>query len=104
MNIELYLVVSAHKRYNYWKEGSIRATKKKPALKSNEVAIHVKLDIPTSLFEKPVLTFTAALPDVSNNFNLTAEVQENIADYIRQQIGMTVEIKAPEPDPEPVQP
>jgi hypothetical protein len=100
MNIELYLVVSARKRYTYWEPGATRVTKKKPSLASNEVAIHVNLDIPTALFEKPVLTFTATLPNVSGSFDLTPKVQANIADYIRQQTGMTVEIKAPEPEAE----
>lgn len=99
MKIHFYLVFSGRKKYTYWDDGPIRVTKKKPSVGNHEVAVEMNMDIPDALFEKPILTFHATLPDISGSLQITAQIQQDIADIIQKQTGLTVEIKALEPTP-----
>lgn len=98
MRAEFYLVIQG-KPGRYRKEvrelGSIRTAKRKPACAADEVALKLSLEIPDTLFVKPTLEASITVPGPAGPV-LTAEVEENIAEIIRQQTGMSVHITAAE--------
>lgn len=74
---------------------SIRTSKGKPACKANEVAVEVRLQLPESLFKKPTLRATIAVPDSQAPPEITPEIEQNIAQTVFDQTGIRLEILAP---------
>lgn len=70
----------------------VRATAKKPATASNEVAIRLDLDIPDGLFEKPQLQAKIKIDPAKGPAVIDADVIENLADIIKEQTGINVSI------------
>lgn len=99
MKTECYLIVSAKESryFQQYQAGPIRVTRKKPNCKSNEVAIKVNLDLPDALFKKPQLEINLFAPE-PEQARIDPEVQDRIADLLRDQTGMsaTVRFEAPE--------
>lgn len=80
-----------------WRAGVMRLTKQRPALASDEIAVEINLVVPAALFEKPTLKIEAEIPaDAAIATEIPAEVQDNIAEVIRDQTGLKVEIVVPE--------
>ena len=96
MQLTCYLVVQGVRVNNFSsvrKAGSIQVRKAKPGTNHDELAIRLAIDIPDSLFEKPTLSVTASVPpETGSGPEITAEVQESIADLIRSQLGVNVHI------------
>lgn len=85
MKKEFYLTVNSN--------GTTKTTKSKPALDWNEIAIHVKLDLPDSLFRKPQLNATISVPESAvEPREITAEMQDNIKDAIEVSTGMEIRL------------
>jgi hypothetical protein len=105
MSVDLtcYLVIGAKLREvgeNAYTSGkpTVRVAKSKPRLAANEVAIALNLSLPTSLFQRPDLTAKITIPGESAPFVITPDVQQNIADQIREQTGFTVQIEVAAPE------
>lgn len=103
MKVICYLVVQGkkpkygHDRDNKREAGALRLTKTKPAVQSDEIAIRLEVEIPDSLFFKPTLMVSAALPENSKlENNISADVADNIAEIIREQTGLKVVINSAE--------
>ncbi|MFP3979126.1 hypothetical protein [Marinobacter sp. KMM 10035] len=101
MKLKCYLVVQGKvPRYGLDKEntrvaGAIRLTKTRPSTDKDEIAVALDLDIPDSLFIKPVLQANISVPEgAPHGGAITAEVADNIAEVIRQQTGFSVRVSA----------
>lgn len=76
----------------------IKTTQSAPDLKSNEIAVKIKLALPSALFTKPTLQANITIdnnkvtPSVVN-----AEVMENITEIIEKQLGIEMKINLVEP-------
>lgn len=99
-----HLVVSARKFWTIgpdrWRgeAGAIRVAKGKPSLHANEVAIRLDIELPISLFRQPDLVAKIEVPAERVPFVITPEVQQNIAEHLREQTGFTVRIQATSPE------
>src|SRR4051812_18375810 len=82
------------------KTPSIRVSKGKPSTGADEVAIKLNIELPMALFVKPSLEAKIAVPAEKHPFVITPDVQENIAQVIREQTGFTVNIQTAAPDAE----
>ena len=73
--------------------GAMRLTSKKPGLKAGEIAVQLSLSVPAALFTKPTLKLVAEIPDDSTiAAEIPAHVQTNIAELVREQTGLLLEI------------
>lgn len=98
MKAIFYLVIQGKKdpRYPHSPRalGDIQVRKKKPATKANEIAVRLELDIPDALFEKPTLQVRAMVPEGDHGPEISTDVQQDIADVIRERTGLQVSITA----------
>lgn len=93
---EFYLIASKASRP--WNSLHVRVTQKNPSLAAGEVAVHVKLKLPASLFTKPSLNATITVPaDSVPAPTITAEVASNIAEIVKQQTGVDLHITVEAP-------
>lgn len=79
---------------------SVRVSIGKPSTKPDEIAIALKLKLPSALFSRPQLTAEITIPEEKSPFIISPEVKENIAEQIRRQTGFSVEITAAAPAPD----
>lgn len=99
INTTGYLIVGA--RFNRLGQElgktSLRITKTKPALDTNEIAVELSLSLPKSLFIKPQLQATIDAPESDNAIEISSEIQQNITDAIAEASGLfvTLEVNAP---------
>lgn len=95
MEASFWLVVEAVKKYGRLHLGAVTTRKTKPATRSNEVAVRVHLEIPDTLFERPTLEARVVVPesDVPGPV-VTAEVADNIAEALSEQLGLRVHISS----------
>ena len=97
MEANFWIKVNAVKGYGGWRRGSITSSIAKPSTKANEVAIKITLAIPDALFEKPQLTARIEIPnDAVTQPELCADVQDNIAEVLSEQLGINVSVTIPE--------
>jgi hypothetical protein len=98
ISVECYIVVKATlngEGENAWTRGrtGLRVTKNKPALERNEVPIKLNLELPVVLFQRPSLQANITVPAGHPlSSEITADVQDNVAEAIRQATGMEVSI------------
>lgn len=101
MKVKCYLVVQGRPpKYGPDREtrrdaGSLKITKTRPSTDRDEIAIALDLDIPDSLFIKPVLQASISVPEGSpHGGTITADIANNIAEVIQQQTGFSVRVSA----------
>lgn len=101
MRLKCYLVVQGRKpKYGLNREaerepGALRITKNRPDTAKDEIAVCLDMEIPDSLFTKPVLQARVSVPEGANyGGEIQAGVADNIAEIIRQQTGFSVHISA----------
>jgi hypothetical protein len=83
MKTEFYLVVS--------KTGSVRTVKNRPALDWNEVSINLNLNLPDTLFSKPLLKAELQVnPDSVTPQTISVDMQNNIKEAIQQHTGVPI--------------
>lgn len=94
MNISagFFLAISAAngrggKRVNF------RLTERAPSLKPGEVSMYVNMSLPQALFTKPSLRADITVPAGSVSApTITAEVAHDIAEIVKQQTGLDLNI------------
>jgi hypothetical protein len=97
MNADIWIVIRGRKYgYQSWALGSIRATKKKPAIASNEIAIRLKLEIPNAVFDEPVFEASISLPEPSINMPNKAEIADGISEAMSRNMGFKVKVSMEE--------
>lgn len=99
--VECYLVVKAVVGDNGFVRSrpSVRVTKGKPDIGKDEVPILIKLDLPSGLFKRPQLTAEIKVDSEIAPISIDADVQDNIAEAIRQQLGVDVVLAVSAPEP-----
>jgi len=100
VNISCYLIIGARINANDWLQNkpSIKVSRGKPKTEAHEVAIKLDLNLPIGLFKRPQIVASVTVADNNAPLNITADVQDNIVDAIRQASGLDVRlvIEAPE--------
>lgn len=80
-----YLIVNS--------KGQVRVNKSKPSLDSNEVAIHLGIQLPEALFKRPLLDAKVIVgSEAVAPVEISPDVIVNTAAAIEQQTGMKVEL------------
>lgn len=76
---------------------SVRLSERAPVLKPGEIAVWTSVRLPGAVFERPQLTAAIAIPSAEiPSRPIPAQVQENIAEALRRQLGagVTLQIEA----------
>lgn len=89
----LFLALRTTDRHPYM---AARITPKTPKLAAGEVVVELKLKVPRALFQRPTLRASVEIPAGQVPTMITADVQDNIARALSEQLGMRVEITVPE--------
>lgn len=93
MKADFYLVIKGKKRGTWVEMSGVRVTRRKPgSVAGDEVAMAMSINIPDSLFIKPVLQASISIPDMPSGLEITTEVTDNIAAIIKEQTGITLNI------------
>ena len=100
MKVSRYLIVGATGwSHSYFKYHSCRLSKETPTLKSGEIAIELKIDLPDELFTKPQLSASIKVdPKKVNAPEITADVLDNIKIIMDKQLGIDMTINIIEPE------
>lgn len=81
------------KRNRGYNSLSVRATERQPSLVAGEAAIRVTVDLPNSLFTRPLLSAKITVPaDKVSPATIEANVADNIAQVVRQNLGIEMKI------------
>jgi len=88
MIAEYYLVFTYRGEYNNL---GVRACSKAPNLRSNEIAISCRADLPATLFTKPKLQAELKIPEGSVQPQvIDIETIDNIQEAIKQHCGIDI--------------
>ena len=102
MTTSFYLTVTKHK--SYVRSPGLKLTSKKPtALAANQIAVQVSLQLPDALFEKPSIKVNLTIDSktaIGNMQTIEADVMDNIAEVLQNQLGVKVHVTASEIDTE----
>lgn len=91
MIIEFYLIVD--------QSGSVKTRKTKADVAWSEIAVMIRLSVPDQLFQKPQLTATITVPqDAATAPVISSEVQDNIAQAIKEHSGFNVSLRIEKPE------
>jgi hypothetical protein len=75
------------------KKGAARVVKARPSLGFDEVSIAMNLELPDSLFQKPLLTASVTVPAKSVAPTvIDTQMVNNIQDAIKQSTGIEVKL------------
>lgn len=93
-----YLIVGQRVSERGIPEGrpSVRLTAKKPSVAKHEVAVKVEIELPTHLFQRPALTARVSVPEGTSAPEISVDMQQAIADLIRDNLGLNLTVTAPE--------
>jgi hypothetical protein len=76
-----------------------RLTKKAPSLAAGEVAVALRVDLPTALFQRPTLRASVTIPDDAKlSDTITATVQSDLARVLSDRLGVSVRVTADNAD------
>lgn len=98
VKVGFYVIVGQEFRPSGFSTGkpSIRTAKLRPTCAPHEVAVYLNVELPEALFKRPNLSATISVPEAQAPITITPEVQQNIARVIQEQLGITLQITAPE--------
>jgi hypothetical protein len=93
MIIQKWLVINSR--------GGTKLATKEPRLGVNEIAFQLKLDIPYTIFRRPMINAELKIPqDIVLPDQLTAEVTDNIEEAIKSVTGLEMRVSIVEPEEE----
>ena len=82
-------------------KGACRVTKGKPGLDWSEIAIHLDIDLPDALFNKPRLEAKITVPnEAAASDVISSVVSDDMKEAIEQATGLTFSIAVSRPDAE----
>lgn len=92
MILDKYIIVSREgRRYSYRLKAEMK--EREPQLNGNEIAVHLRLDIPDALFDRPMLEAKMALPaDVVPKVKITPEITSNLESIIKERTGLNLRV------------
>lgn len=99
VNVTFYAVVKATVQNGYLRgRAKVRVTVKRPAVGPDEVPVRIELSLPLTLFKRPTLTATIAVPaEAAPGFEIPVHVQEDMAKQLREQLGLDVRVQVEAP-------
>lgn len=81
MRVSAWLVIA--------KNGSVKVTKKTPAVPANSISMQLQLNLPDALFSKPKLIASIEIPQESVKGEIISrQVIDNVADTLKQSTGL----------------
>ena len=100
VDVSFHLVVGqrikeVHGRRHYDGKPSVRLAIRQPRLDPHEVAIRLDLHLPAGLFLRPALKAIIHIPDNQVPHRINAQVADNIAAVLQEQLGIVLQIQAP---------
>lgn len=97
MQINQYLIISEGKKR--WSHNVKLVKTLKGTMPSNAIAIKLNLNIPDSMFKKPMLEASIKIneEDITKPI-ITAEVLDNIKEVFQQRLGVDVTLQHVQPD------
>lgn len=92
MILDKYLIVSAQGR-GYRRTLKAELREREPQLDGNSIAIHLKVDIPDALFDRPTLEAKMTLPaEAVPKVKITPEITSNIESIIKERTGLNLKV------------
>lgn len=76
---------------------TVRITRNRPDCDASEVAVRISLLLPDALFKRPSLQATIKVDDDVAPVLVDADVADNIARVVKEQMGIHLHVTAPEP-------
>lgn len=100
--VEFHAVIKQKFSPSGWTTGkpSVRTSKGKPSCEHDEVAVAIHLELPASLFRRPQLQARIVVPEGQAPAVITPDIQQNITDVVRDQLGIVLRVEAPQADKE----
>lgn len=100
MKTEIWLKIAGKKNHHWWGIGTVSAFKTKPSIRGSEIALKVVLELPDAIFEIPQYEAKISVPDsIIPGSVVNAEVADNIAAVLSQQLGINVHVSAEDQQP-----
>lgn len=91
MRVDFWVCVAATKKAYGYCPSVPKASKNKPNVGRNEVAVKITLEIPESYFELPELNASIVLPDTRKEApEVRVEMQQRIAETLKESLGVHV--------------
>lgn len=102
VSLDFYAIVSQRFTTYGSQQGkpTVRTTRNRPDCDATEVAVRISLSLPDALFKRPSLEATIRIDDDIAPVVVNADVADNIARVVKEQMGITLHVQAPEPQPE----
>lgn len=83
MIVSTYLVVT--------KTGSVTVRSRPPALAGNEIGVHIELDVPSELFQRPILEAKMKIPtEAVPRVKITPQITDNVQKIIKEATGLNM--------------
>jgi hypothetical protein len=83
INMDRWLVVSD--------SGATRVSNVTPSTKANEIALHLRIELPRALFRKPRLSAKVVVPASQDaTFEITPTLIDGVAEALREATGLEV--------------
>ncbi len=83
-----------------WECRGAELRKNKPSTGPNEIAVKVNFEVPNSYFNVPEFEASIQVPGYSDDrTTIEADVQDNIAELISEQLGVKVHLEVKDDDP-----
>jgi len=101
IDVSFHLVVGQRFDTNgKWALGkpTVRTAKGRPALEAHEVCLEINLSLPRGLFVRPALRANLTVPEGSAPVTITPDIASNIAEVVRDQLGIVLQVQAPAPE------
>jgi len=99
VNVDFYAIVS--QRFSTYGsqtgKATVRLTRNRPDCDATEVAVKISLSLPDALFKRPSLQASITVDDDVVPVLVDADVADNIARVVKEQMGINLHVTAPEP-------
>lgn len=83
MVINKYLVIN--------NRGNVTIREREPKLAGNEIALHIKMDVPNAMFARPLLYAEMKIPaEAVPKGKITTEVTDNVEKIIKEATGLNM--------------
>ena len=92
------LIRGGQDRLGFTHLSGFKAYHRKPNVESDEVAIQLKIKLPSALFEKPLLAASINVDGDVPVMEIEPETVHTIENLIRSQTGLDVQLSVVEPD------
>ena len=97
---ELYMILALDRVNRYARKLKARLAVRPPKLAAGEVSLSLSISVPRSLFARPALSATITVPACDEpKAVIDADVMDNIAETLTEQLGMRVVVSAAEVEP-----